>query len=225
MRYTLRLSFFLMVISQPFLSFTQDLNLIGRANFGIGFDYTSQDFNGIKTFFSPGGGLGLEAGIEGEFKNDIYWYSTLGFTFNLNFHYEEVNGKTSKTSFSWNKKFITVGANKYHEINNKFISDIYGGGGLLLGVPGTMRRTVNNDYKGRVNYHIAPGIQLHGGATLTISDNFLLRPEIRYRFIQYNSKSFSKGDIKDLQPEVRKARADGLDLSLSIIKQIRTGRR
>ncbi|MFY0601493.1 MAG: hypothetical protein JXR03_17595 [Cyclobacteriaceae bacterium] len=211
----------------------QDLNLIGRANLGIGFDYLSQDFNGINTKYSPGGGLGFEAGLEGEINDDLFWYGTVGITFNLNLHYEEVNGVTRRTSFSWNKKFFTAGANKYFEVRSKFISDFYGGGGLTLGIPGILRRTVNGNgngngnsgYLGRIKYKTSLGFQLHGGATLAITDGVLLRPELRYRFINYKSKSFSKGSLSDLEPGLKKANGQGVEISVTIVKQIRGGRR
>lgn len=208
-----------------FLGISQDLNLIGRANIGIGFDYLSQDFNGIKTFFSPGGGLGIEAGMEGELPNDIYWYGTVGMTFNLNLHYEETNGATNKTSYSWNKKFLTAGANKYFDQKSKYIGNFYGGGGLTLSIPGILRRTENDKYLGRIKYNTTLGFQLHGGATLTLFDDFLLRPELRYRLINYKAKSFTRGEISDLEPELRKANGQGLDISLTIVKQIKGGRR
>jgi hypothetical protein len=218
------LSIYLFLLITVFTNLlAQDLNLIGRANIGIGFDYLTQDFKGIKTFYSPGGGLGLEAGLEGELPNDLYWYGTLGMTFNLNFHYEEVSGVTTKTSFSWNKKFFAGGVNKYFDLRNKYIDDFYGGGGLLLGIPGIMRRTVNGDYKGRINYRPAVGFQIHGGVTLTLFDNFLLRPELRYRLINYNAKSDSPG--LSSEPELKKAHGEGLDISLSIVKQIKGRRR
>lgn len=218
-------SAFLIIILIHYSSLAQDLNFIARGNVGIGFNYISQDFKGIKTFYSPGGGLGAEIGLEGAMKNDVFWYGTLGMKVNLNFHYEEVNGVTTKTSYSWNKKFITAGANKFFDLRNQNITEFQAGGGLIFGIPGTLRTTENNIYNGRINYSLALGAQIHTGLTLDIYDKFLLRPEIRYRFIRYNSKSYTRGDIKDLDPELRKARADGLDISLSIIKTIRSGRR
>lgn len=224
--------FILVFILTPLIiqnTVAQEVNLIGRANIGIGFDYLEQDFNGINTRYSPGGGLGLEAGLEGEIQNNLFWYGTLGMTINLNLHYEEVNGTTRKTSFSWNKKYFTGGINKYFDIRNNHISDFYGGGGLTLGIPGILRLTENgtgngsSGFKGRINYKTSAGFQLHSGITLTIFDGFLLRPEIRYRYINYNSKQKSPGLVNT--PELKKANAQGIDISVSIVKRIKGGRR
>lgn len=223
------LLFLLLLTSNTAMS--QDLNLLGRANIGIGFDYLTQDFNGLNTRYSPGGGIGLEVGMEGEINNDLFWYGTVGITFNLNLHYEEVMNMTRRTSFSWNKKYFTGGVNKYFELRNKYFKDFYGGGGLLLSFPGTLRRTENgtgngnSGFLGRIKYNPALGFQLHSGTTLTIFDGFLLRPEIRYRFINYNSKSFTKGDIDDLPPGLKKANGQGIDISVTLVKQIRSRRR
>ncbi|WP_258105636.1 hypothetical protein [Marinoscillum sp. MHG1-6] len=209
----------------PFLAKSQDLNLIGRLNVGIGLDYISQDFNGIKTFFSPGGGLGLEAGLEGELPNDLYWYGTLGFTQSLNLHFEEVNGQTRKTAFGWNKKIILGGVNRYFEIRNRYIPNVFAGAGAQLAFPGKLRRTENNDYKGRIYYNPAVGFHLEGGATFDIVNRFLIRPSVRYRFIQYNARKYSKGDVSTLRPDLKKAFGGGIDISVTLVKQIKGGRR
>ncbi|MEP4534931.1 MAG: hypothetical protein ABJ004_17690 [Cyclobacteriaceae bacterium] len=214
-----------LIIVSSSLASAQQLNLIGRANIGIGFDYISQDFKGLKTFYSPGGGMGVEAGLEGEIQNDLFWYGTVGFTYNLNFHYEEINGQTTKTSYSWNKKFFTGGVNKYFDINNKYIGNFYGGGGLMLAIPGIMRRTINSTYQGRIKYKTSLGLLIHGGATLTITDNFLLRPEIRYRYINFKAESYTRGDVSSLESELRKAQGQGLDISVTIVKTIKGGGR
>ncbi|MEP0937396.1 MAG: hypothetical protein ABJH57_16670 [Cyclobacteriaceae bacterium] len=214
-----------LIIIYPSLTSAQQLNLIGRANIGIGFDYISQDFKGLTTFYSPGGGMGLEAGLEGEIQNDLYWYGTLGFTYNLNFHYEEINGQTTKTAFSWNKIIFTGGVNKYFDIRNKYIANFYGGGGLMVAIPGTLRRTINSTYQGRIGYKPNLGLLMHGGATLTITDNFLLRPEIRYRYINFKAESFTRGDVSSLESGLKKARGTGLDISVTIVKTIKGGSR
>ena len=57
----------------------QNLKFIGRYNLGIGASYESLDYNGAQVMYSPGGGMGLEAGLGYELLKNLDGYLTAGF--------------------------------------------------------------------------------------------------------------------------------------------------
>ncbi len=202
----------------------QELNALGRVNLGIGFDRLSQDFNGINTYYSPGGGIGLEAGLEGELPQNVFWYGMLGICMNVSFHYENLNGVENKTFYTWNKKMISAGANKFFDIKNKYVPEFFAGAGLTYYIPGQLKREETNKYKGAIDYNSTLGFQLETGLTLHLIKSLELRPSVRYRFAKFQSTDYSQGTIDQLDPALRKANASGIDLSVSIVHQLRAPR-
>lgn len=203
----------------------QHLNAIGKVTLGIGFNRLSQDFNGINTFYSPGGGLGFEAGLEGELPQDLFWYGMLGICLNINLHFENTNGLKNRTFYTWNRKMISAGANKFFDIKNKYIDNVFAGGGFTFYIPGKLKREETNDYLGAIDYKSTIGFQLEGGCTFHLNESIILRPALRYRYATFKSSDYSQGDLDELESGLKTARIGGIDLSVSIIKQIRGGRR
>jgi hypothetical protein len=198
----------------------QEINLIGRVNQGIGLHYLPQDFKGILTKYRPGGGLSFEAGLEGELPQDIYWYGTVGMIFNLNLHFQDVNGKQDRSFYTWNKKCITVGANKYFDLPNKYIPQAFAGGALNYYQPGKLKREENNKYKGAIEYKSTLGFQIESGVVLDVLSAFKIRPSLRYSYAKFQSEKYSQGTIDKLPEALQTAKASSIDFSVSILKQI-----
>lgn len=203
----------------------QELNALGKVTLGIGFDRLNQDFNGLTTSYSPGGGIGFEVGSEGELPQDVFWYGMIGICLNLNYHLENSNGIQNRTFYTWNRKLISAGANKYFDIRNKYIANVFAGGGLTYYIPGKLKREETNDYLGAIEYKSTIGFQLDAGCTFHLNESITLRPALRYRYAKFKSTAFSQGTINQLDPALQKANAVGIDLTVSIVKQIRGARR
>ena len=71
-------------------------------------DYQSLNFNGADILYSPGGGMGLEGGIQLKITKNFYTSISVGYQRHLAFQSENVYGVSNKTSFNFNRKFLKI---------------------------------------------------------------------------------------------------------------------
>lgn len=205
--------------------------LIIRSNLGIGADYTSLEYSNINSegelLYSPGGGIGLELGLACLPFKSIEVYSTLGYQQNLALQYQSSsNGETDKTSFSFSRGSILIGANYIYKFSEKMGLKIGGGGSY--NIPGKMSVTeLNVDY-GKFTFDSEFGFHLETGFFYELK-NWKFFPSIRYRNLNFYLKDYNQQinissrraeNYEQLLSNIKNLNANGVDLSLTIRRKL-----
>ncbi|GEM_PF-4584364 len=198
----------------------QSLSLVGRGNLSIGLQYNDLDYNGGELFYSPGGGMGLEGGLRLDIGEGFAIQSTLGYQLHLALQTESINGISNKSSFNFNRKFVSFGMLKKFKLGHGIVGGFQLGAGTSLNLPGTLKRIENDNELGESNYNSNVGFYFEAGLRLRILDNVYLDPAIRYRQLSFVAKSFSDGAISDLPEHLQQLNANGIELGLTIVKNI-----
>ena len=196
----------------------QNLKFVGRYNLGIGAQYETLDYNGASVLYSPGGGMGLEAGLAYEVVKNLDTYVTVGFQKNLALQYESMNGVSNKTSFSFGRTFVSGGINKLFQLSEGTFNGIILGGGINYNMPGKLKIIENNENRGIATYNSALGFHIDAKLKLKFNDNFSLEPGLRYRNINFESSNTLSGN-SSFPEGLRQVNATGVDLSVSIAKR------
>jgi hypothetical protein len=198
---------------------SQSTDFIIRANTSIGAEYSTLDYNGGSKIYSPGGGMGIDFGVQHELKNNLSFYSTLGGQFSFIFNYENINGFTNETTYSFHRFFFTLGAQYLIPFSNDFIKGFSLGGGLNGHKPTKLKRTENNFEYEPISYHYALGFHTDAKFRFKIASNYFVEPGIRYRNLDFTYKDNSK--IEDFLPEAfKKLNVNGVEFYLSFFKRV-----
>ena len=198
----------------------QNLKFIGRYNLGIGASYESLDYNGAQVLYSPGGGMGLEAGLGYELLKNLDGYLTAGFQKNLALQYQSMNGVSNKTSASFGRGYFTAGLNKLVETSDGVLNGFIFGAGLNYNFPGKLKLTQNNEYLGEWSYNNALGYQLEAKLRLKFTDSFSLDPGLRYRNIRYEFSPEKTTTSKPVPANMNRLNANGVDVSVTLVKRL-----
>lgn len=211
--------FFSLILAK---GYSQKLNLIGRFNLGIGTEYQNLDYNGASVPYSPGGGIGVEIGFQSALIKNLMIQSTLGYQLNLALQAESSNGASNKTSFSFNRKFVSLGLAKKFELSEGIIDGFLIGSGINYNFPGRLKRIENDDRLGESEYSANLGYYFELGLRLDISQSIFLDPAIRYRRLNFVANSFSEGTVTELPRDLIDLNANGIELGLTIVKKLRS---
>ncbi|WP_224995625.1 outer membrane beta-barrel protein [Cesiribacter sp. SM1] len=197
----------------------QNLKFIGRVNVGFGAQYESLDYSGDQVVYSPGGGMGLEAGLGYELIKRLDAYATLGFQKNLALQYESVNGTSNKTSASFGRGYFTAGLNKLFKTSDGVLNGIILGAGLNYNFPGKLKLTENSHDMGEWTYTNALGYQVEAKLRLKFTDTFSMDPGFRYRNIYFEYEP-TANSAWPAPANMNRLNATGVDLSLTLVKRI-----
>ncbi|AHM63325.1 hypothetical protein D770_25400 [Flammeovirgaceae bacterium 311] len=197
----------------------QNLKFISRLNLGIGAQYDWLDYNGNQVAYSPGGGMGLEAGLGYELLKNLDAYATLGFQKNLALQYESMNGVSNKTSASFGRGYFTAGFNKLFKTSDGVFNGIILGAGLNYNLPGKLKLTENNQSMGEWAYGNALGYQVEAKFKLKFTESFSLDPGLRYRNIRFENEQSANSAWPTL-PYMNRLNATGVDLSVALVKRL-----
>jgi hypothetical protein len=208
----------LLVLAAPVMA--QNLKFIGRINLGIGAQYERLDYNGNQIAYSPGGGMGLEAGLGYELIKNLDAYATLGFQKNLALQYESMNGVSNKTSASFGRGYFTAGLNKLFQTSDGVFNGIILGAGLNYNFPGKLKLTENNQSMGEWAYGNALGYQIEAKFRLKFTDTFSMDPGLRYRNIRFENEASTGSTSWSASTSMNRLNATGVDLSVSLLKRI-----
>ncbi|WP_299190025.1 hypothetical protein [uncultured Aquimarina sp.] len=198
----------------------QELNLIGRLNGSIGFNYESIDYNGGSLAYSPGGGMGLEIGAEYSFFKGLSGYGTLGYQYNLALQLQSGTNGSNKSSVTFGRVFFTLGVNKFFKFSENTLHGIVIGVGGNYSIPGKLRITENDFSADPIEYGTNLGFHIDAKLRLKLSDVIFLEPGIRYRQLELEAKSFGPNTIDALPSHLRTLNTSGVEISVSIIKTI-----
>jgi len=194
----------------------QRIDWIGRANLSVGLDYQTQDFDGEDTFYSPGGGFGLEVGGQYELIEDLALYLTTGYQLHVGLRSEDFDDGSLTTSFGFNRKFFTTGFNKFLFLEDRLpIEGVIIGAGVNYNFPGRLSRTENNFDLGVSRYQSALGFHVDVKVRLDIFDKINFEPGLRFRSLEFFVDSFSEGPVNGLPDHLRRLNANGIELSLT----------
>lgn len=196
----------------------QKVSFFGRLNLGIGAQYENLDYNGATIAYSPGGGMGLEAGLSRELIKGFDAYVSLGYQKNLAMQYESMNGVSNETSFSFGRTFLSLGASKLFELSNGTIHGITVGGGLNYNIPGTLKLIENNESFGSATYQRALGFHLDTRLILKFTDDFSLAPGIRYRSLKFKKGIVTNG-THPFPDKLHALNATGVEVSVTAFKR------
>ena len=202
------------------MGYAQNLDFIIRTNLGIGAEYETLDYNTGDLYYSPGGGMGAEVGLQVEVAENFSLQSTIGYQLNLALLAESTNGVSNKSSFLFNRKFISFGAFSKIPFSNNLVNSLLVGGGIHYNMPGRMERIENDIDLGISRYNTGIGYYVDLSLRLKVSKRVFLDPGIRYRRLSLDAKSYSEGDISDLPIYLQTLNTNGIELGFAIVRRI-----
>lgn len=198
----------------------QALTMVLRGNVGAGMSYYTLDYSGGSIFYSPGGGVGLEAGMQLELLKNLNLGVTFGYQHHLALQAETSTFYTNKTSFTFNRKYVSIATTKYFKISDKVLQNAITGAGFSYNSPGALIRTENNKNLGRSEYDNRFAVFFEGGLGFKASDTWSVNPTLRYRLLKFDAISFSEGEVVDLPTHLQRLNANGLEVGVTLIKKI-----
>ncbi len=203
----------------------QNITWTGRANLSVGMDYQSISYYDGEMFYSPGGGIGIEGGIQLEIIKNLNLYTSLGYQLNFALQAENNNGVSNRSSFSFNRKFLTLGVNKIIQLSDiNTVQGIILGGGVEFNIPGTMKIIENKDTEFLTKFKPNLGFHFETGLRLDLSQGFFLDATIRYRALEFSGKSFSysRGSLSGTGTEFSDMlNASGIELGATFVKKLK----
>jgi len=202
----------------------QKLELLLRANASFGFEQDFLNYNGFEYLYSPGGGVGLEIGLESEVAKGFSVNMTIGYQQNLVWHYSDINGFDNESSFRFNRKFVAIGIKQLIRFTPHVFQGMYIGAGVNYSIPGTLKLVENSWRYGDIDYSSALGFYGEFGFRLRISKKkrIFLEPGIRVKIIRMNAKAYELGEVSDVADSFRDLNVSGIEVfSLGLIKRFK----
>jgi len=217
-----RLIFTLILVSTIQLVNAQELHFISRVNISIGMDYKTLNYAGSEMLYSPGGGMGLEAGLQLDLQNGFALQSTIGYQLHLAFQGESGGGFSNKSSFNFNRKFLSLGALKNFKLSDGTgtLNGIHLGAGTHINLPGSLKRIENEFELGTSKYDPSLGFYVEIGLNLKIDEDMFFTPSIRYRQLSFSAKSFTEGSISNLPDYLQELNANGVELGVTFAMRL-----
>lgn len=211
-----------LIVCLSFSTFSQAqrLNFLLRGNLSVGLDYQTLDYDGSSIIYSPGGGIGLEPGVELQLAKNTYAYATAGYQFNLSARVERSSYYSNKTSFSFNRKFFTVGANQLIPLSDGILNGLMLGGGGNFSIPGKLTRFENDYDLGSVTYKSGIGFHVDAKLRLKFSDNISMDAGLRYRNLELKYDTYDSGGSYILPDYLQTLNASGIEISATLVQRL-----
>ncbi len=127
------LIFLLSIIAQ--LIIAQEIGLIVRPYGSIGFEKGDVDYGGVPLEYSPGGGFGLETGLEYKLDMGFAASATIGYQGMWTFYLTTGTGGSNKSSFSFDRKYFTGNIHQLISLSDGIVEGINIGGGASYNIP------------------------------------------------------------------------------------------
>ncbi len=212
---------FLLIFSLSFVQ-AQKLGLLIKYNASFGFTQDYLNYNGLEYNYSPGGGMGLELGLDAEVAKGFSANLSIGYQQNLVWQYSNVNGFVNESSFKFNRKFVSVGLKQLIRFSDNFFQGMFIGGGVNYSIPGKFIITENEWRYGIIEY--SPALGFHGdlGFRLRISERkrLYVEPGFRVKILRMNAKAYESGEVSDLADSYKDLNVSGIEVfSIGLIKK------
>lgn len=210
----------------------QEIELLARGNLSIGWgNYEELNYqvlgssDEITLLYSAGGGMGLEVGPSFLLANGFAIQTTVGFQINMAFQkqtYASGSGSSSNASSAlFSRTFISTGVTKQISLSgSKVVKGIQLGSGIAYNMPGGLTRVENDENLGTSKYKSNVALYFETGLKLQVSPMVCLTPNLRYRSLRFDVKSFSEGETSELPASLQDLNANGLELGLTVSKRI-----
>lgn len=185
----------------------QGVHFSARAD--IEYGLVRRDFvPGLKDpFFSPGGGVALESGLQVGLSDELNIYANTGYA--ISFLGAPKFGNFSRINF-------TGGINYEIPVRINILSAIQAGGGVNYVIPGNyVEYDDTYDHK-NISYHPAVGFEAE---VLLISEEsqVTVAPGFRFRYNTFTAERVETGSITDLPADLRELNTMGIDFCLVFI--------
>lgn len=176
----------------PHLVFSQNFSIYGSAGLNFGANSQEMDFGGETIRYGYGSGLGLHAGFQYDTKlADIFVYSEVGINWCLAYQYQNINGSSNKSAFTFNHKSVSLGVGKLFRIETvDIINGIRINAGLDYNFPSEGSLTENDFKYGVIQYDNSLGFHIESRLSLQLTDAFLLEPGFGFNVVQFNYTDF-----------------------------------
>ena len=199
-------------------SSAQKFGVVLRPNISAGAEYHSISYFGGDIYYSAGGGVGLEIGGVLSITEGLSVYSTAGYQQHFAIQLEDNNNFENKSSFTFNKKFFTIGATQKIKISDYFFQGILIGGGINYTIPGKIRITEDNLELGDISYDSNPGFHIDVLFRMRMAEGFYFDPGLRFRYHKFNATSYEDGELDLLPQHLVDLQSSGIELSFAVVK-------
>lgn len=188
------------------------VQFIARYNLGVGIQYNNLYYGDEIIPYSPGGGMGLEAGIRLMPTTHLEPYATIGFQQNLAIKMTDRDDYWDNESyFTFSRVTFNAGLNYKFPIIPNSSSLVRVGGGLNFSIPGWAGFKENNEKLPSIKYQMARGFNIEASYMAYADRKVTVEPGIRYRHIE-----FKPSGNQYVQRDMNPAQASGFDLSIII---------
>ncbi len=211
---------FLFVLSVS-ASYAQELGVFARGNLSIGTQYQMIEFSSENLYYSGGGGMGLEIGVQRAVKKNLDLVASIGYQLNMALRYDIVGDDDLTSSALFNRKFLSIGIANRMDINNQSLAQIVLGAGLQYHIPGRLQRTQNDIKLDDVDYRSQLGFYLEGGMSFELSNNARINPTVRYRFVSFEAHGFAPDAQMLFDSELVEYNGNGFELGVTLIKMLK----
>lgn len=187
------------------------LQFVGRYNLGVGVQYNDLYYGDVLLPYSPGGGMGLEAGLRFMPTSQFEPYATVGYQQNLAIKVSDADYVNNDSYFTFSRVTFNAGFNyKFMVIpnTNKLLRI---GGGLNFSIPGWAGFKENNVRYPSIKYQMARGFNVEASMVVYEDRKFTVEPGLRYRHIE-----FKPAGNRVVQNNMNPAQASGFDLSVIV---------
>lgn len=188
------------------------VQFIGRYNLGVGIKYNNLYYGDQILPYSPGGGMGLEAGIRLMPSTHFEPYATIGFQQNLAIRMTDRDDYWDNESyFTFSRVTFNAGLNYKFPIIPNTAHQARIGGGLNFSIPGWAGFKEDNEKLPSIKYQMARGFNIEASYVVYADRKVTVEPGLRYRHIE-----FKPSGNRAVQSNMNPAQASGFDLSVII---------
>lgn len=201
----------------------QNTSFTIRGNMSIGTNYQSLDYSGQQLRYSPGGGSGIEFGIDQKLAREFSLRASIGFQLNLALQSEQSFGSNSysnKSSFTFSRGFFSLGAVKGIPLSGKSVTHFLIGAGAQYHLPGPLERTENDSFRGRINYSSSFGAYMEAGILIRINKKASLEPTLRYRSLSFTASEFLHTSADETDEDLIDMSANGIEIGVTYVKRL-----
>jgi hypothetical protein len=187
------------------------LQFVGRYNLGVGIQYNNLYYGDVLLPYSPGGGMGLEAGLRFMPSSHFEPYATVGYQQNLAIKVSDADYVNNDSYFTFSRVTFNAGVNyKFPVIpnTNKLLRI---GGGLNFSIPGWAGFKENNEKYPSIKYQMARGFNIETSFVVYEDRKVTVEPGLRYRHIE-----FKPAGNRVVPANMNPAQASGFDLSVIV---------
>lgn len=198
-------------------NYGQNINFFARLNIGYGTESHQLSGSGGTMYYSGGGGLGIEAGVEKEIVKDFVLYLSVGDQIYFSLLHTNVNGNASNTSYNFNRVFFNFGASKVFWLKEKGVRAIIVGAGANYNIPGKLKLKRDDVHLGTTSYESNIGFHIDFKIRVRVGNSLFIDPGIRYKSLFLDSKSYEPGSESQMPDHHEQLNASGLEFSAALI--------